>query len=383
MRVYEIKLDNGEIGYMLVDFEGIPVAPVVKYLKYLSNIGKAANTIKTYCYHLKAYLEFLHNSKMTIEDVSVNLLGEFVSWLRSPLPFGVTALRQSEHRSPRSPQTINAILTAVLGFYDFLFRSNQIDENISNVVSASVTSRYKSFKPFLHHISANKKQIINTLTQRVPKSEVKTLSNKQIHSIKDACSNIRDELLIRLLYEGGLRIDEALELWIEDFNISKNTVKVRKSKTIEGTGRIVFVSADTMNLFQDFLFDIHDEHGFDTNYVFVTLTGKNRGERLSYRAVYSVVERIRKKTGIVFTPHMFRHTFATELHENGTSVAVIQKLLGHRHVQTTIQTYVHPSNELLRAEYEKAQENKKIKEEKKLGKQGEFDTEKGRTQAKD
>jgi len=57
---------------------------------------------------------------------------------------------------------------------------------------------------------------------------------------------------------------------------------------------------------------------------------------------------------------MLRHTYATELHEAGVDIAVIQRLLGHAHVQTTIQTYIHASDEIIRRSWEQAQSNKKM-----------------------
>ncbi|WP_256242103.1 tyrosine-type recombinase/integrase [Bacillus sp. V3B] len=107
--------------------------------------------------------------------------------------------------------------------------------------------------------------------------------------------------------------------------------------------------------FKDYLIDIHD---VDTNFVFINLSGPNKGEPLNYRAAIDVIERIRRKTQIDVTPHMLRHTYATELHEQGVEVSIIQKLLGHAQVQTTIQTYVHPSDETIRTEWQKAQENR-------------------------
>ncbi|WP_425594232.1 transposase [Bacillus cereus] len=54
MRVQEILLENSK-KYMLIDEKGIPIVPVVKYLKYLDSTGKSRNTQKTYCYALKQY----------------------------------------------------------------------------------------------------------------------------------------------------------------------------------------------------------------------------------------------------------------------------------------------------------------------------------------
>jgi integrase len=148
-----------------------------------------------------------------------------------------------------------------------------------------------------------------------------------------------------------------LSLWLEDFNISNNTITVRKSKTKNGEKRKVFVQPETMNLFQDYICEVHSDD-IDTNFVFINLQGKNKGYPLKDWAVRSLVKRIKKKINIDFTPHMLRHTYATELYDNNVDTVAIQKLLGHAQVQTTIQTYIHPSDKNIRYEWEKAQINK-------------------------
>jgi integrase/recombinase XerD len=355
MKVQEIQIDNKK-RYVLIDEENnTPVVPVVKYLKYLDNIGKAENTLRAYCRHLKFYFQFLKEKERGYKDVDLNLLAEFISWLRSPEQSSkVIHLKQIQAK--RSERTVNAILTCVQGFYDYLMRSEDYEKDLSEKTKKQVARNYRSFKPFLHHISKGKPIDKNILKIKEPRREVLILTKTQVQAVHDACSNIRDALMIRVLYEGGLRIGEALSLWIEDFDIGSTSIRVRKSKTISGEGRKVYVSSDTMNVFQDYLIDYHDA---DTNYVFIILSGPNKGEPLNYRAAFDVIERIRKKTQIDVTPHMLRHTYATELHEQGVEVSIIQKLLGHAHVQTTIQTYVHPTDETIRTEWQKAQENMK------------------------
>ena len=132
--------------------------------------------------------------------------------------------------------------------------------------------------------------------------------------------------------------------------MGSTSIRVRKSKTASGEGRKVYVTAETMNLFQDYLIDSHDA---DINFVFINLSGPNKGKQLQDWSVRDLVKRIRRKTNIDFTPHMLRHTYATEMHANGADAAVIQKLLGHAQVQTTIQSYLHPSDETIRREWEK------------------------------
>lgn len=68
MKVIEIGSDEGK-RYMLLNREGEPVIPAMKYLKYLFNIGRAENTIKSYEYHLKLYFEFLEVEKLIINKL--------------------------------------------------------------------------------------------------------------------------------------------------------------------------------------------------------------------------------------------------------------------------------------------------------------------------
>lgn len=65
---------------MLIDNDGFPIMPVMKYIKYLDNIGKADNTLKSYCYHLKLYFEYLGQIETSYKDVNLDLLGGFIGW---------------------------------------------------------------------------------------------------------------------------------------------------------------------------------------------------------------------------------------------------------------------------------------------------------------
>lgn len=350
-----IVIDHNSIKkYILLDPKDTPVIPVIKYLKYLSNIGRTENTLKSYAYHLKLYFEFLEEKKIDYQEINLQTLADFIGWLRSPFQT-LNVVPLEAQNSKRSEKTINIIMTCVLGLYDFLERNEQ-NTNLINksIAQKKIPAKYKSYKPFLHHLSKNSLINKSILKLKETKKPAKTLHNYEITSLYNSCVNTRDQLLLRILYEGGLRIGEAVNIWIEDININEHSIRVRKSKTIAGEGRIVFVSQDTINLFQDYLIDYHIG-GIDTNYLFYNLTGKNRGKPFTVQGMYSLVKRLRKKTNIYFTPHMFRHTYATELYENGVDIGVIQKLLGHAHVQTTMQVYMHPSNKSLRESYDKAQ----------------------------
>lgn len=87
---------------------------------------------------------------------------------------------------------------------------------------------------------------------------------------------------------------------------------------------------------------MHGEYGgLDSDYVFVNLWAEPRGHPLAYPAVHDLVGRLRRSTGVVFGPHLFRHTYATWLLRRGAGMESVKELLGHASIATTIDTYGH------------------------------------------
>jgi integrase len=113
-----------------------------------------------------------------------------------------------------------------------------------------------------------------------------------------------------------MRIGEALGLRHEDLAAAERQVAVvprdndngARSKSREP--RLIPVSAGLIRLYADYL---HGEYGsLDCDYVFVNLWGQPHGHPLGYPAVYDLVRRLRRRTGIGFNPHWCRHTAATQ-----------------------------------------------------------------------
>ena len=109
-----------------------------------------------------------------------------------------------------------------------------------------------------------------------------------------------------------------------------------------------------MNLYDDYLYEVIDDYNLDHNFVFVKLLGKNSGEPMTYSDVYATFKEIERKTGIHITPHLFRHTHGTIYYLETKNIKMVQERLGHSQVQTTINLYVHPSDDAIREDWEKA-----------------------------
>jgi site-specific recombinase XerD len=261
----------------------------------------------------------------------------------------------------RTNTTINGCLTAVAGFYDYLWRQDELDTDLNEKTRTYLPARSRSYKSFLHHIATGKLVEKNLLKQRVPRrGQPKTLSKKQIETLVNACENIRDQLLLKLLYESSLRVGECLALWIEDVDVDGRKIHVRDRGELandaeiktEACCRSVDVSDDLINQILDYLVIVHTDE-VETNHLFVKLRGLRAGKPLEYADVNDLFQRLKAKTGIDAHAHLLRHSSLTSLAKNGMRPEVLRERAGHAQFQYTYQLYVHPSEEDMREEWER------------------------------
>ncbi|MCM3402860.1 tyrosine-type recombinase/integrase [Cytobacillus oceanisediminis] len=364
MRVQEVLLDGNKKRYMLLDNSGMPIVPVMKYLKYLDVTGKSSNTLKTYCYALKQYFDYLDEVKKDYKEITILDLAEFIGWLRSPYSSSkVTPLQQT--KAKKTEKTVNLTITVVTNFYDYLYRNQEIQNDmIEKLMKQVFTGGRTSYKDFLYHINKDKPSNKNILKLKEPRKKVQVLSKEEVERIYKATINIRDRLLIKLLFETGLRIGEALSLFIEDFIFDhknghriqlKNRGELPNGAKLKTGERQIHISQELIDLFDDYLYEFIDELEMDTNFVFVKLHGRNIGQAMNYQDVSALFKRLRDKTEINVHPHLFRHTHASMFYRQTKDIKQVQERLGHSQIQTTMNMYLHPSDEEIRENWEKAQ----------------------------
>jgi integrase len=167
-------------------------------------------------------------------------------------------------------------------------------------------------------------------------------------------------LLVKLLFETGIRIGEALGLRHEDIDsvAGKNEIhvvprndNVNDAKVKTKTERIVQVSGDLMRLYGRYIIDEYPD--IDSDYVFVNIWKGEIGSPMRYSTVRGLFRSLKKKTSIDAYSHLLRHTHATDLIRSGMDMAYVQKRLGHSSIQTTVNTYVHLTNDDMKEAYEK------------------------------
>lgn len=325
--------------------DAVPIEPVERYLAYLTDIERSPNTVKAYAHDLKDWFVFLAGRCLDWWEVRLEDVGEFVAWLRLP-PEGrdgrVAVLPSVEHHCGEA--TVNRKLSAVSAFYQHAAR-NGVDLGELLTTWQPTGRRGTAWRPFLQHISKGKAQPRRTIRLKAPRKHPRILTACETQAILDACDRLRDRLLFALLYESGCRIGEALGLRHEDLAAAEREITIRPrdndngARTKSREHRTIPVDAGLIRLYADYL---HEEVGaLDSDYVFVNLWGQPHGQPVTYATVYDLVKRLRRRTGVDFDPHWWRHSYATRLLRAGTPVEVVSKLLGHVCITTTIDTYGH------------------------------------------
>jgi integrase/recombinase XerD len=181
---------------------------------------------------------------------------------------------------------------------------------------------------------------------------------EQVKQVIDAQRRLRDRFLFALLFGTGMRIGQALGLRHADFVGHERRIElvpradnVNGARGKGGSGSIP-ITGELVRAYADYM---HEEYGeLDCDYVFVNLWGGRLGRPMTYANVVEIVRRTRRRVGFHFTPHQFRHTYATLARRGGVPIEVVSRLLTHSSVDTTTGIYVHSTVEDLRSELERA-----------------------------
>jgi integrase/recombinase XerD len=317
-----------------------PVAGVDEFLAWLTHIERSPNTVEAYARDLKAFWSFLASRGLSWDAVTVAELGEFAAWARRPAE-NVVVL--SELAARRSARTVNRMLTAVVGFYEFQGRRGN---SLARELVVQTRGGRGGYKPFLHGIARSRprgRAVRLPEQQRLPR----TLSLDQVAAVIDAQRRLRDRLLFALLASTGMRIGQALSLRHEDVVAWERRIEIvprpgsrARARSKGGARGSVPVPGELIRLWSDYM---HEEYGdLDSDFVFVNLWEGEIGRPLSYAAVDKLVGRTRRRVGFHFTPHMLRHTYATLAYRDGVGLEVIGTVLTHRSPHSTL-VYTHPT----------------------------------------
>ena len=284
------------------------------YLSVEKNFSE--HTLAAYTSDILSYILWLDNTSCT--DVDFNKLREYLHFIQ---------------RFDYKKTTIARKVAAIRTFYKFLFRERYIDSNPA--ISLSAPKRPKSLPKFL-----------------TPEEVEKILNNVKI----ETPAGFRNRVILELLWATGMRVSELSNLNFGDLNLDENEIRVFGKGAKE---RIVLVSNRAKGYLEQYIKSarqlIAPEYNTgeinDDTPLFINNTGYRLQNKTIRKVINETVEKIELPKKV--TPHVFRHSFATKLIENGADLRVVQELLGHAGISNT-QIYTHISMKHMKEVYETA-----------------------------
>lgn len=271
-----------------------PKIMIIEFLNYLSAVkGYTDATVEGYRKDMRYFVEYAHTwikdarwSRLTKKDIQ-----DYVVWM---------------HERNLENTTIRRRLASLRSLFDYAKTSGMVTENPARFVQAP----------------------------KIAKKLPRTLAvNTLVDTIEDNTIDLKTRCQIALILETGIRLQEMLDLKIEDFNAKDRSIKINGKGQKE---RIVYYSDFSRNLLNQYA---------------SRRSGKlfNDAQR---EVRFRVFEALKRHNGNgQLSPHAIRHTFATAMLNNGASLSAIQSILGHSSVKTT-ERYAQIAKPTVKTEYE-------------------------------
>jgi site-specific recombinase XerD len=166
------------------------------------------------------------------------------------------------------------------------------------------------------------------------------LSNEEVLRLLKSVRNLKHRVMLMLAFAGGLRVSEVVRIRVEDFDSSRMVIHIRGAKRKKD--RYTILSKTLLAVLHEYVKE------YQINSSGWLFKGANKVHHLSIRSIQAVFERAVKSACILkpVSMHSLRHSFATDLLENGTDLRYIQELLGHASSKTT-EIYTHVSTKTI------------------------------------
>ena len=313
---------------------------VDKFLYYEEVIlGKSFNTIRGYRRDLLQFMEYLEEYEEihNFEEIEMMTFRSFIAYLNSPKRLeevekndkNVKSIENMENSNkkaklkPISKRSINRKISALRTFFKYLQEIKVIETNKASYIN--VPKFEKELPNVINRDDLNNlRHVINT----------------------EKITGIRDRLIIELLYSSGLRSIELINLSEFMIDIEEREIRVVGKGDKE---RITFFSENAKKWLIKYIEEKKRQYA---NYTREVLIVNSKGKKLTTRSLRRLISAHAHEAGIQkeITPHVFRHSFATELLNNGVDIRYLQELLGHSSIAAT-QVYTHVSKSLLRDIY--------------------------------
>lgn len=274
------------------------LAAYLEYCEYRKELDR--KTLKAYRIDLRQYFEYI-----CVDEPDKEKIEEYVTHL---------------HKSYKQ-KTVKRKIASIKAFYNYLEETEIIAEN-----------------PF-RKIKVKFKETV-TLPRIIPREEIEKLLNHMYQCLNenDKASRkfmLRDVAVIEVFFATGARVYEISNIRDDSINLNTGLIRLMGKG---GKERYVQISNTSILEVLKKYYDENEQSIKKSGYFFVN----NRESRYTEQSIRLMLKKYTKQAGIErnITPHMFRHSFATYLIEEGVDVSCVQQILGHSSIKTT-QIYIH------------------------------------------
>ncbi|MBL7729301.1 MAG: tyrosine-type recombinase/integrase [Dinghuibacter sp.] len=193
-------------------------------------------------------------------------------------------------------------------------------------------SRINAIKFYFEQVLGRHKMFFDIPRPKKPLQLPRVLNREEVAAVINAIGNVKHKTMLMLAYGCGLRVSEVTNIKLGDVDGGRRLLFIRRGKGKKD--RVVSLSPALLVMLREYYKQFRPER--------FLFEGLNKGERYSVRSLEAVMQRAKLRAGVrrAGNIHLLRHSFATHLLDKGTDVVLIQKLLGHNDIKTTLR-YLH------------------------------------------
>ena len=298
-----------------------------RFLEYCEiDRNLSPRTIRMYAYYINFFRDWIiietANDTLSVEKIDENMIRKFRLHLSNSYV--------NPHKGGLKKQTQNYFLVALRSFFKYLIKM-----------------KFKVISPEMIELGKQGDRTIRFLQPDDLKKLFAAVDTSDI-------MGLRDKAILEILFSTGLRVSELAKLNRDQVNTDAGEFGVIGKG---GKARVVFLSKKAKERLTDYLQKRKDPY----QPLFLRYSGPKDEEelteekrRLSVRSIERMVDKYRKKANILFkiSPHVLRHSYATDLLSHGADLRSVQEMLGHKNIATT-QIYTHVTNVRLKEVHEK------------------------------
>lgn len=290
-----------------------------EFLQYVEiEKGRSLSTVRNYDHYISVFLE--HTKVKSPKDITDSVLREYRLWLNRQQTVKVKGALPTSIKK----RTQNYYLIALRSFLKYLAKRS------------------------IEVIPPERIELAKVAERSIDLINIEELNDLLKSPDTSTLQGLRDRAMMELLFSTGLRVSELCSL-PRDINLKLDEFSIRgKGEKV----RVVFLSENAKKCVNEYLKKRKDMD----DALFVQIADKKKRDtlRLTPRSVERIIKFYAIKAGISkkVTPHVIRHSFATDLLRNGADLRSVQMLLGHANIGTT-QIYTHITDSELKKVHQK------------------------------